>query len=82
MDVIQHLPGRVGLGQTLHEIDELTGHRDPLECVEFVGNFAVADIAAQGRKGNRGNPFSVRSPRTNTGWSPCVRNITTIETNF
>ena len=29
MDVIEHLPGRVALGQTLHEIDELTGHRDP-----------------------------------------------------
>jgi len=29
MDVIQHLAGRVGLRQTLHEIDELTGHRDP-----------------------------------------------------
>ena len=31
MDVIEHLPGRVGLGQTLHEIDELAGHRDPLK---------------------------------------------------
>jgi hypothetical protein len=29
MDVIEHLPGGVALGQTLHEIDELTGHRDP-----------------------------------------------------
>ena len=35
MDVIQHLAGRVGLRQTLHEIDELTGHRDPLETVDF-----------------------------------------------
>ncbi len=30
MDVIEHLPvGRIGLGQALHEIDELAGHRDP-----------------------------------------------------
>ena len=30
MDVIEHLAvGRIGLGQALHEIDELTGHRDP-----------------------------------------------------
>ena len=29
MDVIEHLPGRVALGQTLHEIDELAGHRIP-----------------------------------------------------
>jgi hypothetical protein len=26
MDVIEHLPGRIALGQTLHEIDELTCH--------------------------------------------------------
>ena len=30
MDVIEHLAGRVGLGQTLHEIDELARHRGPL----------------------------------------------------
>ncbi len=30
MDVIEHLAvGRVGLGQTLHEVDELASHRDP-----------------------------------------------------
>ena len=29
MDVIQHLAGRIGLGQTLHEIDELASHRGP-----------------------------------------------------
>ena len=29
MDVIQHLAGRIGLGQTLHEVDELASHRDP-----------------------------------------------------
>ena len=30
MDVIEHLAvARIGLGQTLHEIDELPGHRDP-----------------------------------------------------
>ncbi len=30
MDVIEHLAvAGIGLGQTLHEIDELTGHRDP-----------------------------------------------------
>jgi hypothetical protein len=35
MDVIEHLAvGRIGLGQTLHEIDELTGHRDPLETLD------------------------------------------------
>ena len=38
MDVIEHLSGRVGLGQTLHEIDELARHRDPLETVGFYGN--------------------------------------------
>jgi hypothetical protein len=27
MDVIEHLAGRVALGQTLHEIDELARHR-------------------------------------------------------
>ena len=36
MDVIQHLPGRVALGQTLHEIDELARHRDPLETRGFM----------------------------------------------
>jgi hypothetical protein len=37
MDVIEHLAvARVGLGQALHEIDELTGHRDPLETVGFM----------------------------------------------
>jgi hypothetical protein len=30
MDVIEYLAvAGIGLGQTLHEIDELTGHRDP-----------------------------------------------------
>ena len=29
MDIIQHLAGRIGLGQTLHEVDELASHRDP-----------------------------------------------------
>jgi hypothetical protein len=28
MDVIEHLAGRIALGQTLHEIDELARHRD------------------------------------------------------
>ena len=35
MDVIEHLPGRVALGQTLHEIDELASHRDPLKPEDF-----------------------------------------------
>ncbi len=35
MDVIEHLPGRVALGQTLHEIDELARHREPLESLDF-----------------------------------------------
>src|SRR6202011_5648634 len=81
MDVIEHLPGRVGLGQTLHEIDELASHRDPLKP-EDLWKFAAADVAARAPKGNRGNPFSIRSPRMNTGWTPCVRQITPIETNF
>jgi hypothetical protein len=30
MNVIEHLAiGGIGLGQTLHEIDELASHRDP-----------------------------------------------------
>ena len=29
VDVLQHLAVRVGLGQTLHVIDELTGHETP-----------------------------------------------------
>jgi hypothetical protein len=70
MDVIEHLPGRVALGQTLHEIDELASHRDPLKP-EDLWKFAAADVAARPPKGNRGNPFSIRSPRMNTGWSPC-----------
>jgi hypothetical protein len=38
MDVIEHLAvGRIGLGQTLHEIDELTGHTDALRP-EISGN--------------------------------------------
>jgi hypothetical protein len=81
MDVIEHLPGRVGLGQTLHEIDELARHREPLERW-ILRKFAAADVAARPPKGNRGNPFSIRSPRMNTGWTPCVRNITAFETNF
>ena len=82
MDVVEDFPGRVGLGQTLHEIDELARHRDPLGSRWIVGKFAAADIAAQARKGNRGNPFSLRSPRMITGPTPCVRQITTIETSF
>ena len=35
VDVIEHLPGRVALGQTLHEIDELTRHRDPLKPLDL-----------------------------------------------
>jgi hypothetical protein len=31
MDVIEHLAGRVALGQTLHEIDELASHRASLK---------------------------------------------------
>jgi hypothetical protein len=30
MDVVEDLAGRVALGQTLHEIDELARHRDPI----------------------------------------------------
>jgi hypothetical protein len=58
MDVIEHLAvGRVGLGQTLHEIDELTGHRDPLETVDL-RKFAGADVAAGPSKGNVFHPFT------------------------
>jgi hypothetical protein len=81
MDVIEHLSGRVALGQTLHEIDELASHRDPLKP-EDLWKFAAADVAARPPKGNRGSVFSFRSPRMNTGSIPCVRQITTIETIF
>jgi hypothetical protein len=81
MDVIEHLSGRVALGQTLHEIDELASHRDPLKPEDF-RKFAAADVAAWPSKGNRGNTFSIRSPRMNTGWSPCPQQIATIETFF
>jgi hypothetical protein len=81
MDVIEHLPGRVALGQTLHEIDELAGHRIPWKPLDL-WKFAAADVAAQAAKGNRGQAFSIRSPRMNTGSLPCVRRITVIETNF
>src|SRR5437879_3435391 len=66
MDVIEHLPGRVALGQTLHEVNELASHRDPLKP-EDLWKFAAADVAARPGKGNHGNPFSIRSPRMNTG---------------
>jgi hypothetical protein len=79
--VIEHLPGRVALGQTLHEIDELAGHRIPWKPLDL-WKFAAADVAAQAAKGNRGQAFSIRSPRMNTGSLPCVRHITLIETNF
>jgi hypothetical protein len=36
----------------LHEIDELTGHRDPLKP-EDLWKFAAADVAARTPKGNR-----------------------------
>jgi hypothetical protein len=29
VDVLEHLAGRIGLGQTFHVIDELTGHQRP-----------------------------------------------------
>jgi hypothetical protein len=66
MDVIEHLAGRVGLGQTLHEIDELARHRGPLKR-EDLWKFAAADVAARPRKGNRTPMFSIRSPRIITG---------------
>jgi hypothetical protein len=45
MDVIEHLSGRVALGQTLHEIDELASHRDPWNRW-ILRKFAAADVAA------------------------------------
>jgi hypothetical protein len=36
MDIIEHFPGRVALGQTLHEIDELASHRSPWETRRFM----------------------------------------------
>ena len=36
MDVIEHLAGRIRLGQTLHEIDELASHPLSLELIRFV----------------------------------------------
>jgi hypothetical protein len=81
MDVIEHLAGRVGLGQTLHEIDELARHRDPLKRVDL-WKFAAADVAARPRKGNRSPVFSIRSPRVITVFTPCVRQITAFETIF
>jgi hypothetical protein len=56
MDVIEHLAGRIGLGQTLHEVDELASHRDPLTVpknLRFAGKFAAVDVAAGTAKGNR-----------------------------
>jgi hypothetical protein len=36
MDVIEHLAiTRIGLGQALHEIDELTGHRIPWKPLDL-----------------------------------------------
>jgi hypothetical protein len=33
VDVLEHLAvARVGLGQTLHVVDELAGHRRPILC--------------------------------------------------
>src|SRR3954449_8854750 len=51
MDVVQNLSvRRVGLGQTLHVIDELTGHSALpfLKCREF-----GADVAIAGAKGKQ-----------------------------
>src|SRR3954471_3841676 len=60
MDVLQDLPvRRIGLGQTLHVIDELTGH----SALPFlnVGKFG-ADVAIARRKGKRiGSPSPVLS---------------------
>jgi hypothetical protein len=81
VDVIEHLAGRVGLGQTLHEIDELARHRDPLKPEDF-RKFAAADVAARPPKGNRGRMFSIRSPRIITGSIPCLSPIMAIETIF
>jgi hypothetical protein len=51
MDIIEHLAvARIGLGQTLHEIDELARHRVKPSCV---WGFAAADVAALLQKGNR-----------------------------
>jgi hypothetical protein len=49
---------------------------------EDLWKFAAADVAAAPRKGNRGRAFSICSPRMNTGSTPSVRQITTIETFF
>jgi hypothetical protein len=71
MDVIEHLPGRVALGQTLHEIDELAGHRIPWKPLDL-WKFAAADVAAQAPKGNRAQTFSIRSPRIRDRYHVCA----------
>jgi len=38
---------------------------------EDLWKFAAAHVAAELEKGNRGDPFSIRSPRMNTGSKPC-----------
>ena len=82
MDVIEDLAiGRIGFGQTLHEIDELTGHTDAFEP-EICWKFAAADVAAQPPKGNRVAMFSVRSPSMITETTPCLRWIRAFETFF
>jgi hypothetical protein len=81
MDVIEHLSGRVALGQTLHEIDELASHRDPLKP-EDLWKFAAAHVAARPPKGNRRKgvfrPFTTDGYGLVTMWPE----IQTIETIF
>src|SRR5205807_4830229 len=53
IDVLEHLAvARIGLGETLHVIDELTGHR-PLSSSQRWTGLGRADLAAQRREGKR-----------------------------
>jgi hypothetical protein len=58
MDVIEHFAvAGIGLGQTLHEIDELARHRVSLKSV-ICRDFAGADVAAGPSKSNVFSPFT------------------------
>jgi hypothetical protein len=81
MDVIEHLSGRVALGQTLHEIDELASHRDPLKP-EDLWKFAAADVAAPPPKGNHARGVFRPFTTDEYGLVTIRAEIPTIETIF
>jgi hypothetical protein len=65
----------------LHEIDELTGHTDPLKPEHF-RKFAAADVAARTPKGNRAPTFPIRSPRMITEATPCLARSEQLKPSF